>query len=705
MKISSKSILNPGQTRVRTPVNSLSTSLSRRLRTNGSIKGGASPAMFPATAKKRGSFDNPEPSSPKVTCIGQVRVRSKKKQAKKLRTLSKRRSSGEVSLMNLDHGFPSKRHKHNKSSNLGSNGTQNQESKKWTICESLKAFGSEFSCLFHCKTERGDVGGEKDIELVLNYEEEEEEDEEESVPKSRRHVFEDLEIVNDIIEGHKDEARVSVCVPPKNALLLMRCRSDPIKAEALSKGSWEPNVVKTDEEDDEIVEDLEKFGEVEQKQVLILDQDHEVVQFEANQDQENVQQDEANQNEENVQQDEANQDQEHNGVQVQQNEANQDQEHNIVQQDEANQDQEHNNVQQNEANQDQEHNGVQVQVQQNEANQDQEHNIMQQDEANQDQEHNNVQQNEANQDQEHNGVQVQVQQNEANQDQEHNIVQQDEANQNQEHDNVQQDEANKHQEHNIVQQDEVGQDQEHDNVQQYEVGQGQEHEHEHDNVQQNEANQDQEHDNVQEYEVGQDQEHNQTEESFYLDSLFEEIVNQDYDIQQQEEAHNGIIQLAEIFKTHEQQMVLETKSEKLLPECLLMMMYEPKLSMEVSKETWVCREDFNQRQSSSKKPPPAPVKHDGGDDVDEVLRVADGGLPTVLRQPERSSCSLPAAAVLEQKVVNRVGYQPFVLTRCKSEPMKMAAAKLQPESCVLENRKLERLSRVAMSVGAAGLGF
>nr|GMD74996.1 DNA ligase 1-like isoform X1 [Ipomoea batatas] len=46
---------------------------SRRLRTNGSIKAGQASPMFPSFAKKRGSaFENPEPSSPKVTCIGQV---------------------------------------------------------------------------------------------------------------------------------------------------------------------------------------------------------------------------------------------------------------------------------------------------------------------------------------------------------------------------------------------------------------------------------------------------------------------------------------------------------------------------------------------------------------------------------------------------------------------------------------------------------
>ncbi|KAJ0866881.1 hypothetical protein HanRHA438_Chr12g0556801 [Helianthus annuus] len=379
MKISSKSILTPGQT-------TLSTSLSRRLRTGASVNGGASPRVFTTTVKKRGTFQNPEPSSPKVTCIGQVRVRTK-----------------------------------------------------------------------------------------------------------------------------------------KNALLLMRCRSDAIKVEGISR-SWEPNVEKTDEEDelfdneDKIKEDLEENLQVGQKKVMILDHDH---------------------------------------------------------------------------------------------------------------------------------------------DQDQEIV------------NMQQDESTKDQEHDHVHQDEVGQDQELDNVQHNEVGP------------------DQEHENLKEYQVGQCQE----EESFNLLSLFGEIVNQDYKVQEHdvEEHNNGVLE-------RESEVKEDRESEKVLPDCLIMMMYEPKLSMEVSKETWVCQKDFIQRQSSRRKPPhpPPPI-------------TSDGGLPTVLLQPGRSSCSLPVAAsmamVLEQKLANAVGYEPFVLTRCKSEPLKSAAAKLLPESCVLENRKLERLSRGTIGVGAAGLGF
>ncbi|KAL8226389.1 hypothetical protein R6Q57_016221 [Mikania cordata] len=81
------------------------------------LKGGASPAMFPSTEKKRsgGGFENQEPSSPKATCIGQVRIKSKKKHGKRLKNNQRR-----VHL-------------------------------PLTICEALRAFGSEFSYLFPCR--------------------------------------------------------------------------------------------------------------------------------------------------------------------------------------------------------------------------------------------------------------------------------------------------------------------------------------------------------------------------------------------------------------------------------------------------------------------------------------------------------------------------------------------------------------------------
>nr|KAJ0212911.1 hypothetical protein LSAT_V11C400223290 [Lactuca sativa] len=155
MKISSRSFLSParaGAARDPPPL-SLSNSHNRRLRNSRSIKGGASPVIFPTIGKKRGSsFENPESSSPKVTCIRQVRVKSKKKHTKNL-SLSRRRSADEVSFRRFEHSgnrFGSQ------SQNIGSNQEclpLQRNNQRWihlllTICEGLRVFGSKVSFLF-----------------------------------------------------------------------------------------------------------------------------------------------------------------------------------------------------------------------------------------------------------------------------------------------------------------------------------------------------------------------------------------------------------------------------------------------------------------------------------------------------------------------------------------------------------------------------
>jgi len=86
-----------------------------------------------------------------------------------------------------------------------------------------------------------------------------------------------------------------------------------------------------------------------------------------------------------------------------------------------------------------------------------------------------------------------------------------------------------------------------------------------------------------------------------------------------------------------------------------------------------------------------------------------------LLQPPRSSCSFPVAAaaagagasmasMIEQKLSGAKGCEPFVLTRCKSEPMR-SASKLAPEACFWKNRKLEPHHPGTLGMGAAGVGF
>ncbi|KAI3716243.1 hypothetical protein L6452_23449 [Arctium lappa] len=658
MKISSKSILSPARAggASRDPPNTLPTSLSRRLKTSGSIKGGASPAMFPTTAKKRATFENPEPSSPKVTCIGQVRVKSKKNKAKKLKTLSRKHTSGEVTFRKPEHHHPQIQE------SWPAPAPEQKGNPRWvhfpvTICDALRAFGSEFSCLFPCRKEEKvvaddgggnrhgscgtvfarwlvavqDGGGERDIELVV---EEEMEEKEESFKKPRRHVFEDLEIINDrIIEGdnNKDESRMSVCIPPKNALLLMRCRSDPMKMEALTKTrSCEPTIDEEEQEEEEVVENEDQI-----LQETIVDSckkpNNKIM---GSEEDDNVQ-------------------------------GNEDQ---ILQETIVDSCKKTNKK------------------------------IMGFDEdQDQVQENDNVQENEEHDDdlqQDHDDEQENPQQ---NQDQEHGNVEQDEVFQVQDNDNVEQDE--------VFQDQEFFQDQDEE---------------------QTEENDDDE-----------------EEESMNLGFLFEEkIMDQDSEMEEVSEEDEDVstmgAEFVKISETHEGKMVMEVeecnngvleresevkegRESEVLPECLLMMMkYEPKLSMELSKETWVCSTDFIRRQSNKRKPPAAApvVKPDGGDESRVsvtatdygLMRVADGGCAPVIQYPARRlSCSFPAApsmaAMLEQKLADAMGYEPFVLTRCKSEPMKTAAAKLLPETCVWENRKSKRLSGVGFGVGAAGLGF
>ncbi|KAL2558247.1 hypothetical protein Fot_02986 [Forsythia ovata] len=124
------------------------------------------------------------------------------------------------------------------------------------------------------------------------------------------------------------------------------------------------------------------------------------------------------------------------------------------------------------------------------------------------------------------------------------------------------------------------------------------------------------------------------------------------------------------------------KENQSLPECLLLMMCEPKISMEVSKETWVCKIDFI--RWLQERPPKKPTN--GASPPTAEKNSKDNP------QLRRSSCTLPAtsaafmATMIEQKLVNVVSsYEPLVLTWCKSEPMKTAAAKLMPESCFWKN--------------------
>ncbi|KAL2514356.1 uncharacterized protein Fot_28327 [Forsythia ovata] len=76
-----------------------------------------------------------------------------------------------------------------------------------------------------------------------------------SMRSLRRHVLDDIEIKDDKIE--EEAGRVSICIPPQNTLLLMWCRSDPMKIAALAnRFSWDAN--ESGENIDKEIEDIEE---------------------------------------------------------------------------------------------------------------------------------------------------------------------------------------------------------------------------------------------------------------------------------------------------------------------------------------------------------------------------------------------------------------------------------------------------------------
>jgi hypothetical protein len=261
---------------------------------------------------KGSGFKTAEPSSPKVTCIGQVRVKGHKRRNKAkgaiLRSRSKRVGGAEASFRRGDEMGREKE---------CLPGGRNQG---WvyqipvSICEALKAVGSELNCLLpcsgrsFCSSSSGKVTGEEtkakrsgscgavfarwlmlqeseeakrahqleveeEVEMEIDMEmERRKEDlgfvvrewEEKRIEEFEVEVAKKEEI---LVVGGEEEGRISVCIPPKNALLLMRCRSDPVRMAALANRLWGSPVRKAhvqEEEGREEEEEEEEEGEDEQ---------------------------------------------------------------------------------------------------------------------------------------------------------------------------------------------------------------------------------------------------------------------------------------------------------------------------------------------------------------------------------------------------------------------------------------------------------
>ncbi|KAF7144698.1 hypothetical protein RHSIM_Rhsim04G0023200 [Rhododendron simsii] len=631
---------------------SLPPSLSRRLKTNRSLRGAQSP-MFPTAGKKpRSAFDNPEPSSPKVTCIGQVRVKTKKKQGSKKQSIK----TGEVSFRKTE-----------------GNVNPNQ---KWvhlplTICEALRGFGAEFSCLFPCRPSCFSTGGTgervkegrgnggdsscvavfgrwlvgvqgREIELVVGGEGEEREavGGEREIEDGRCGVSEECGV--EIEEGR----RVSICVPPKNALLLMRCRSDPIRVSALVNRFFESPIRSAEDVEEEEEEDEDEGDEVvggPDGERSTGDKKVEAFRTLVSAEEEKEENPEAKA---------------HDLVMEGQEEAEERENPEGEVQDSAVEVQEE--AEERESPEGGVHLVMEVQEGENpEENLEISEEIEKGYDENDELEPVVVQEVKVSSLAEENEVSCSVfeafsdLQTLGNEENVENPVEDCQSRE------VQSEEIRSPDENLFLGLQEMFFEEE-----------------EAEKIEETE-------------ELSMGEKETQLEEESEEGTQSEETL---IESEAREREGNGNPEREGEVKKEQ-----ENRGERssLLPECLLLMMCEPKLSMEVSKETWVCSGDFIRWQPERRK-----VKRtDSCDGPRRRVSIDSTAGPAT---------AMSMTALIEQKLVNAVAYEPFVLTRCNSEPVRTAAAKLAPETCFWKNRKIERLEphrRATFGVGAAGVGF
>ncbi|CAA7028411.1 unnamed protein product [Microthlaspi erraticum] len=617
----------------------LTTSLSRRLRTSGSLKnasaGVLNSPMFGANGRKRSGSgfennnNNIEPSSPKVTCIGQVRVKTRKHVKKKMRARS-RRKSGETSF----------RRSSSDQTDGGGGGCRFDASEnRWvhlpvTICESLRSFGSELNCFFPCRSsctenshhnrdrdgrrvesnddgcgggngnscgavftrwfvavEETNGGKRREIELVVGGEDDAEED------RRRRHVFEGLDLSEIEMKPEKKEredvGRIGICSPPKNALLLMRCRSDPVKVAALANRVRERQMSLNDGAlgRDETEEDEERRSELEIEDKKRIELCEKWISGETTVEREIV-------------------------VPVPIAEAEAPLASNLARKEEKVEDLEDSAMELAEEEEEEEEASKILEV---------------------------------------DSFEEEI---------ESTIIKSIE-------DDIR----------NAIEEEERMAEME---------------------------------------ELAAVVKPEEEEES-------KEVASETPNMERSEKGNREPDPSPEVMmRGSQQEEKAKTTPYKVLPDCLLLMMCEPKLSMEVSKETWVCSTDF--ARSLPGRPPAKKMQEPAGDHhhhqpKKRIVTAVESNassrrrsidrppLHQALLQPPRSSCSYPAAppiirpaaAVGEQKVANKA-YEPSMLPRCKSEPRK-SASKLAPEACFWKNRKLEPHPPATVGVGGAGVGF
>ncbi|KAJ0982310.1 hypothetical protein J5N97_010565 [Dioscorea zingiberensis] len=624
---SSKSLMSPG----RAAAPSLSSSLSRRLRSSGSVKGGEQSPMFPAgvTARKKGcAFEAAEPSSPKVTCIGQVRVKSKKKKNKckaeagaaMVRSRSQRRSGGEASFRRA----------------VGGEGER--ECKPWgiTVCEALRSFGSEINCFVPCRggtgrslcssskssceeekrtrsscgavfarwmmaVQEGEEGkggevvglvvqesGRREVGLMVGKEEEEDvkvEEEEEKVVVVKKEV--EVEVEVEVV----DEGRGSVCVPPKNALLLMRCRSDPVRMAALATRFWgSPNAAKVG------AEEVGQTGE------------------EAEEEEEE---------EEDVRVETIAEEKEEGGEELGEDLA-------LVAEEVA-----------------------EEAIAENE---------------------NRHEQEEVCEDLEANAEEQEDQQNKC-EDLEANAEEEMPKDESFTADSTESPAVPLKEEVKVK--EEVKEKRRRSRVKDREMRRSRS-----SKEKERKRNSFSSEREARRHSFSTEREARRPSISMETErrqSWSFSVVREEKKENKEEENRNKALDSEKACK-------VEGEKKRELPDCLLLMMYEPKLSMEVSKETWVCSTDFLQWRPKEVVPAGAAAAAAADETQDPVPPLSEEVEKKLFGAPDPAP--VPAAAP--------VAYEPFVLTRCKSEPMR-SSARLAPDACFWKSRH--------QPIGAAGIGF
>ncbi|KVH90457.1 uncharacterized protein LOC112521016 [Cynara cardunculus var. scolymus] len=218
MKRSTRPISSPGRTEKFPPP------LMRFLRSNVGSKSssrGRRSRASPMFIKKKNTVieTTQEPSSPKVTCIGQVRVRRSKK--------NKTTTTTSITRTTIRH--PSNR----------LCGCLRKLKPKW--CRSvLRKWVSFFRCGY-CKNSR---------------------DLHDSPPVTPRSLYQNAAGDNGEEDEHvtveADNRGLISRPPPRNAFLLTRCRSAPYRSSSLASKFWESTMEKTEEE--EVAEKIKKLS-------------------------------------------------------------------------------------------------------------------------------------------------------------------------------------------------------------------------------------------------------------------------------------------------------------------------------------------------------------------------------------------------------------------------------------------------------------